>query len=379
LGFVSAASAAAQSSATNTADFGAVVGHVYLADGNLPARLSHVALQPVSGTGDSGGRGAHMEIYQTGLDGSFRMEHVPSGDYYVVVTRPGYPRVIEQFTAAELAKPTPDIQKQLDTMPRVTVRTGATASIDVTIVRGASIEGHVRFEDGEPYPEACLTLQYRNADRQWESVRGPAVIDCKATDDNGAFHLYGLPAGEYLVSVDLSTVKRFQDQLTGGGGNSWSQFMSRISLYSGNTPHLSAAKPIKLVGGEQAGGQDIVIPLSKLHTIEGAVVDERTGQALNAGYVELLYADDHAVAAAAAIDPETRSFTVNFAPEGNLLARVSHPHEGVPGTSEHDKNSPLPNLDTVVRSYDPAEIPLEVHGDMSGLTLAVKERVKRTK
>ena len=155
--------------------------------------------------------------------------------------------------------------------------------------------------------------------------------------------------------------------------------MSRISVYSGNTLHLSEAKPIKLIEGERADGQDIVISLSKLHTIEGAVVDERTGQALNAGYVELLYADDHAVAAAAVIDPETRSFTLNFAPEGNLLARVSDPHEGSAGTSEHDKNSPLPNLNAVVRDYDQAEIPLEVRGDMSGLTLAVKEQVKPKK
>ena len=227
LGFVFAANAVAQSSATNTADFGAVVGHVYLADGNLPARLSDVALQPVSGTGDSGGRGAHMEIYQTGLDGSFRMEHVPSGDYYVVVTRPGYPGVIEQFTAAELAKPTPDIQKQLDTMPRVTVRTGATASIDVTIVGGTSIEGHVRFEDGESYPEACLTLQHRNAEGQWESVRGPAVIDCKATDDNGAFHVTAWLPGSTRErqSIDGETLSRPADR-------GWRQFM--VAIYVTN-------------------------------------------------------------------------------------------------------------------------------------------------
>jgi hypothetical protein len=95
--------------------------------------------------------------------------------------------------------------------------------------------------------------------------------------------------------------------------------------------------------------------------------------------VELLYSDDRSVAGGGTIDPDTRRFTINFAPEGSFLLTVRGPHEGSPGTSEHDRNSPLASANAVVRAYDSAEVPLVVHGDVSGVTLPVKEQVKGTK
>lgn len=257
-------------------------------------------------------------------------------------------------------------------MPRVSIGSGGSASAEVTIARGASIEGQVRYEDGEPAPEVHIMLQRQVTPGKWESMPQGLGLDRKLTDGKGRFQLDGLLPGKYLVKAELLMERRFQDRLMGGSHSLWSSTTASVTLYSGDTPRLSAAKAIKLHEGEQAMGQDIVVPVSSLHTVTGSVVDERTGQALNAGSLLLMYAEDHSIVATANINPETRTFAMEFVPEGKFILIVHSPREGVPGTSEHDHGSPMPSL-TTVRIYEGAEMPLIVHSDSSGVTLAVKE------
>ena len=72
-----------------------VSGHVYCADTNAPARMASVILQPAEAIdafkpGADNHVSSHGESVQTLLDGSFTIQHVPPGTYYVIASEPGY-------------------------------------------------------------------------------------------------------------------------------------------------------------------------------------------------------------------------------------------------------------------------------------------------
>ena len=71
-----------------------VSGHVYCADTNAPARMASVILQPAGAIdalkpGGDNHVSSHGESVETLLDGSFTIQHVPPGTYYVIASEPG--------------------------------------------------------------------------------------------------------------------------------------------------------------------------------------------------------------------------------------------------------------------------------------------------
>jgi len=68
-----------------------ITGHVYLGDSRLPARMAYVILLPVGATeGGDAKPVASTATVQTGLDGSFLMQDVLPGTYYVAAAKLGY-------------------------------------------------------------------------------------------------------------------------------------------------------------------------------------------------------------------------------------------------------------------------------------------------
>ena len=366
------------------ANFGTVTGHVYFAGSNAPARLVNIALQPIQVEPEAFHAGHQpilgFTVYQTALDGSYTIPHVQPGTYFVVVNEPGYMSPFSQFTPEEMAHPTPDIAQRIAaTLPVVSVRPNATSTLDVVLQRGAGISGTLRFDDGTPYVAGRIAIQRKDPGGKW--VTTSSYSDRATADADGRWELSGLLPGEYRLRVTLSVNDRRQSSLLGTSSSSTSYDRYTLNFYSGDTARERDAKTIKLEENQQDNGADITIPVSKLHTVTGAVVDAATGQPLNSGKVELYYADDNSYAISTAIDPDSRTFLFDFVPEGQYKLKTSNAREvrfEPPPPDLADPNFPERNRKEVpVRQYGPGEIDLNVQNDTIGITLPVQPKSAR--
>ena len=372
--------AVAQSSVAKTtpdvAATGSVTGHVFLPESNLPARFANVALQPVDikpqvGRGSGDDAKMPVTVVQTGMDGRYSIDRVAPGDYYVVVGLPGYLSPIAQFTEEQLKNPTPEIQQKITaTVPTVDVRPNSAATADVRLTRGASLGGVVRFDDGSPDTVAKLALLKRNAAGRWEALQSTRAL---SIEDDGRFRVYGLSPGDYTLKLSMDIYEQKRSAALGWVNYSSSSEKSSLQIYSGDTFLENEAKVLTLTDGQILDGQDITIPASKLHAVSGAVIDARTGQALNEGHVALMNADGKSVASAS-IDMDARTFTFGLAPEGEYTLKISDAREvqidpvaGNSFPSQHSK-------ETMLHGYDGGAVPVLINGEMTGVTIPVSEK-----
>ena len=359
---------------------GSVTGHVYLAGSNAPARLARVALQPFDVKDPPKTQGgamgaAQFTVYQTDLEGAFRIDGVRPGVYYVVVTSAGCLSPFALFTKEELQTPSAEVARRIAAVvPAVSVRPNAVADITLRLRRGASIAGTARFDDGTPFGQAFVTLDKHGADGKWSKPRATEAYG--STDSDGHWRLEGLPAGEYRVKVELQVEERHQGALLGDNGSTWASTKMSMPVYLGDTVREGQAKTVTLEDGQQLGAQEITVPVSKMHTISGALVDARTGQALNAGTVALVYADDGKELVSVPVDADSQTFTLPFVPEGEYklttkdARTVRFDQTGEPNNDPFHQN----RKEVVLRQYNPGEVPLIVQGEMSGVNLPVTSK-----
>ncbi len=365
------------------ASFGTVSGHVYIAGSNAPARLIQVALQPIEIKTDAEPTPGKMQpanftVYRTGLDGSFLINRVAPGTYYIVTKDPGFLSPFSQFTLAELQHPATEVaQRMTATLPVISVRPNATATVNVVLGRGASLGGVVRFDDGTPFPNASVSIIRRGSDGKWAEPRG---MDANGnTDGDGRWEIGGLPPGDYKAKVTLNIEERHQSSLLSDNTSMWVTFGYNLPVYVGDTVRESQAKISTLTDNQQLDAQDITIPTSKLHSLSGAVVDKGTGQALNGGHVTLVYADDGTEVASANVDADTRSYTFPFILEGEykLVAKDAKEVRFEQTGSAEDDPFHQNRKEIVLRQYAPGEMPLILQGELSSVNLPVEARAAK--
>lgn len=376
---------AQQSPGDKTAGTSTVSGHVYCADTNAPARMATVMLEPVN-LGDTRPADSHgpvatyVSAVQTLLDGSFSIHHVAPGKYYVIASAPGYvsPLAALGVSAADMRKPDDALREKIArVVPQVTVQANLPVSIDVTVERGAAVSGTILYDDGSPAAGLEVRLLIREKGK-WVPVQsGPFDMASQVgTDDRGAYRISGLPAREYLLEADLRLTKRiYEFDGHGGTGMSFEPGYS-LPVYSGNHWRPNDAAPFSLKQGEERAGEDIEIPVSKLHSVRGTIIAARDGHVVNGGRVALLHADDKSEATTANLAKDETGFTFSFVPEGDYILRVTSASDV---EYKEIANPPLSVPPTrtethVLHSYGPADQALHVEGDVSGLTVAVPER-----
>ena len=344
---------------------GTVSGHVYCADTQRPARNAHVALVPLplAVTSPSTSKPHTPQQYDgpTRSDGSFLVTHVPPGDYYVSITYPGYLTPEYQFSADNLLQPTGEIRKQIsEAVPVVTVAVNRTASVSVTIHRGAAISGTLRYEDGSPIPDTEIVPLSRDSNGSWaDSVRSASdnrMFANGGTDDLGHFRIQGLAPGEYTLKLP-----RAYD-------------VGLVAAYYGDVFLAKDAKSIKLTDGEEYTDADITIRLSKLHTISGSLVSS-SGQPINSGEVALYTADNVAIDVAF-VDGENATFYIDLVPDGPYTLRATEV-KNVKTQIVRDPENPNMVGDiktTTLATYADYQAPLVVTSDITGLTITVPDK-----
>jgi hypothetical protein len=380
--------------ATPDAGRGTVTGHVVCGDTRGPARMASVVLQPVVDLNSPAvgpvTRNSKSEpattVVGTMLDGSFVIPNVPPGDYYVIAEKLGYLSPLSVFSRDELNHPTAETKQLIaQLLTTVTVVANHTSNTEVNLVRGAAIGGAVRFDDGGPYASAEVSLMRKDTSGKWAPFRTHLIASMSfvdSTDDRGRFRLVGLPPGEYLLKskVDIhDTQTTYVFRTTGAVGPKQG---FALDVYYGDTVRQRDAKTIKVVDGEQSDGNDIEIPLSKLHSVSGFLADAVSGQTVNAGKVELHDVDDDGLVASATVGDDD-GFHFLYAPEGEYTLKVTNPRKV---TREEVSNCPAQGgcvpatrtKETVVQSYENAQQPLAIHTDVTGVKVIVQPKAAKT-
>ncbi len=153
--------------AQQPAPSGTVTGRVLLADTNLPARMASVVLQPIVDLNSPAlkpdSKDAKPEpnttITQTLLDGSFTIPNVRPGDYYVIAEKLGYLSPLAQLSREDLNHPTEATVKLMAALlTPVTVAANRTSNAEVHLLKGATIAGSIRFDDGTPDTGGSVSL-----------------------------------------------------------------------------------------------------------------------------------------------------------------------------------------------------------------------------
>ena len=317
---------------------GTVTGRVICADTNLPARLAHVVLQPVVDNtpivkiagGKDRPRIVATTLVETLLDGSFTVPNVGPGDYYVFVEKPGYISPLALVSREDLNHPsssTADLIARF--LTPVSVAANRTSTVEVRILKGASISGTVTFDDGSPNPNTGIELMTRDKTGKWASFRAKPLgsFGPNSTDDQGHYRVSGLPRGEYLVKTTLALSDIAVDRVFGEERSFSNNTRYSLDIFSGGGLRQRDAKPVKLEEGEESGAVDIAIPISKLHAVSGSVIEAGTGHVINSGSVAIVYPDDNTQLVSTEISKDDNAFHFYFVPEGEYTLKVTRARE----------------------------------------------------
>lgn len=144
------------------------------------------------------------------------------------------------------------------------------------------------------------------------------------TDDLGCYRIAGLAPRDYILQADLE----LQDAdfgMTSGGMATTMMYRPgvTISFFSGETARKRNAVPFKLTGGEERSGEDMTIPVSKLHNVSGELRAAPDGHLLTGGNVQLLDPEDKSVIEFMNLTRSDSRFHFAFVPEGRYILRVS--------------------------------------------------------
>ena len=342
---------------------GSVTGRVYLGDSHLPGRMAYVMLLP--GTADAGDKkqAASTATAQAGLDGAYVISNVLPGSYYVIAAKLGYASPLAGTDPDDFDRAPDEVKRSLRaTLTAVVVTANHASTADIVLNRGATLSGNVRFDDGGPYSGATVSLLRKDKAGQWvkfDTLEG--LTNGAHTDDQGNFRLTGLPAGDYLLRTTL--------ELEGGAVNSPGADPTldrnyRWDIYLGEGLRPRDAKTITLKDGEESDGNNIEIPLAKLHSISGTILNVETGAPVNRGDVYLHNADDDSICTSTYIGANGQ-FHFPYVAEGEYTLDVRNAADVVSGTGQTSDSKPI-------RTYADASQALIVKGEMNGVTIQVK-------
>jgi protocatechuate 3,4-dioxygenase beta subunit len=139
----------------------------------------------------------------------------------------------------------------------------ATEGVDFALTAGGVITGRVTDADGRPVVEE--TVSVNKTTEQGHTLQFiPHNYECLITDDRGIYRLYGVPAGQYLVSVGEP-----YGATTGGKKREYYKY----TFHPGVTDRAKAVS-VEVKEGAETTGVDIIVGRpQKTYAITGRVVN----------------------------------------------------------------------------------------------------------
>lgn len=248
--------AQAQPPVQSTTSMGVIAGRVTI--NGKPAPNVRIVLEPF----DSPASDNRLPRTVTDEKGNYRLTDIPEGRFqvmpvahsFVIVGGPGI-RQGGRTISSGLG-----VRGLIVTLTRGETMDG----LDFALSPGGVITGRVIDAEGWPVIEGTVHCH---------QLGGPGSLNGSGpweTDDRGVYRIYGLPAGNYLVSVGVS----------GGGGRHYRQ------TFHPSVTDQARATPVKVAIGEEMTNIDIQLGHpEKEHLISGRIMDGATGQPISGGLV----------------------------------------------------------------------------------------------
>ena len=139
------------------------------------------------------GAGAPPRTAYTDSNGRFVFRTLPLGRYTLEANKPGFVR--SAYGARRYDRPG---------TPVTVTATERTHDLQWRMPRGAVITGRILDEFGQPAQGARINIQQVrvvNGERTLSSVSMVTSIFGEVADDRGVYRLFGLPAGDYVISA----------------------------------------------------------------------------------------------------------------------------------------------------------------------------------
>jgi hypothetical protein len=336
---------------------GSVTGYVVYAESQLPARFAEIRLvpkpsdmafislvpikqQPANSAEPPQTKAAlpRFVVGSTGMDGTFRLDGVPPGDYFVTALKPGYvtPGATMPMTASG-----DQLKRVVASLAVVTVGVGQVASVNLTLHRGAVISGRMRYADGSPAigmpvsagspEEITLPANARNMTLSplqdaLQSLTHPQAREQNVfTDDEGRFRMFGLPPGKYLVgtmiALDHNSTKVTMDDGSNPHSNGRDHmYPEMIFVYGPKAFRRKDARVFDIRGDEQITDADLTIDPDGLHTLKGRIL---AGEDRHAPSAMVRLREDGAKDMIRFVEIEDDgSFQINYLPPGGYTLEI---------------------------------------------------------
>lgn len=203
-------------------------------------------------------RGNTAPSAKTDPAGSYRIATVKAGQYWVTVVAPPFAHKLEERIDGNT----------------LTISDGENIeNLNFELIRGGVITGIITGSDARPSIETSVELTKINSKGNELPFRN-FNWDMMRTDDRGVYRIYGLPKGQYLVSVGIKPENnhyRMTDE---------NRYYSKV--YYGDTDDKSKAKVIEVDEGSESTNIDITLKeLKKLYALHGRIIDKETGKPIS--------------------------------------------------------------------------------------------------
>lgn len=213
------------------------------------------------------GEGKPVAKTTTDQDGRFRISNVPAGSFNLSAFAPAFV-FDERSSWGQYGK-------------HMTISPGeAIEGVDVSLKRGGVITGKVSDSAGRPVVEERVTLTMIDEQGRQFGEFDPTGWQSAQTDDRGAYRIFGVPEGRYIVSVGEPPNQRSASPRRGNA-------YYAMTFHPGVTDE-SKATVIELASGAESTGVDIALgSVEKGFTVKGRIVDAETGKPvsdLSCGY-----------------------------------------------------------------------------------------------
>ncbi len=320
---------------------------------------------------------------QTDLEGRFSLHRVEEGDYYVVAVLPGYVNLLSSLTKAHLDAMTDEDRKNLLTqIPKVDITADQPAQVSVRLERGAELDGTVTYDDGSPAIGLRVSYMLKSPDVRGGTGEFARVMMAQSfiqngqpiTDDRGHFRILGVPPGEYLVHATVPTRSSEQEENNSSAAMLGGPYRpSELDVYAGGSLRASKAQAIEVNAGGAARDADIVVPLSRLHTLRGQVLLKSSGQPPVSANVHLLYADTHEEARS--VFAPNGQFEFFYVPEDSFILRAAAGAQAAPDFEQFNAGTgPRHIVWTLPQAGEGSpELPLQVTGNVENLSITVPD------
>ena len=249
-----AVSAHAQSTDTKTKGTASISGRVTIGDKPAPGILVIASIHNEAGRST------------TDADGEYRIDGLNAGRFVVIPVAPRFVVPVSSITQSG----TP-----------VNLHSGeAVDGIDFKLTHGGVITGHVTDADGQLVIEQRIDLHPvdEKGNALGQRFLRYAFDQMYFTDDRGVYRIYGLPAGQYKVSVGSEP----------GLNIPFSALGSYPTTYYSNASGPTKPSIIDLKEGLEAKNIDIHLGRrAQTYIVKGRIVDNDTGQPVPGARVAL--------------------------------------------------------------------------------------------